>query len=101
MQVDGNWIDMCSIAIAILTAFIRPIRHRVRHGFFTMTLRNSISDLLSGASVMPFLLMIGAVVSSDLLAQALQTNKLYMAIGGIIGLFAVFAELLKPITDQG
>jgi len=95
MRFDGSWIDIISIVLALLASAIRPIRHKIRHGEFVVTFRDSVTDVLSGASILPFLLMIGAVFSSDLLKQALNTNKLYMAIGGLIGLFAVVAELSK------
>lgn len=95
MTLDGSWIDIASIVLALLASAIRPVRHKIRHGQFVVTYRDGVTDVLSGASILPFLLMIGAVFSSDVLKQALNTNKLYMAIGGIIGLFAVVAELSK------
>jgi hypothetical protein len=62
-----------------------------------MTLRDGINDALSGASVLPFVLMMAAVFSSQMLKAALETNKVYMGIGGLIGLLTIVAELLKPI----
>ena len=96
MIVDGNWVDITSLILAALTGLARPVRARISSGKWLTSAREVINDVLSGASVMPFVLMTISVVSSDALKAALETNKFYMAIGGLIGLVVIASEILKP-----
>ena len=95
MAIDGNWVDITSIVIVVLCVALRPLKAKKMTGSWRCTTRDLIVDGLSGSSIMPFLLMVGSVFSSQLLRAALETNKLYMAIGGLIGLVVVLGELVR------
>jgi hypothetical protein len=96
MSLDGNWVDITSILITILVGFHRPLRRRIFRGKWHCLSQEIIGDLLSGSSIMPFLLMLGSVFSSQILKTALETNKLYMGIAGLIGLVVIAYEIMKP-----
>jgi hypothetical protein len=95
MHIDGSWVDGSSLGVAILSGASKPFRHWLNSTTRDTETRKVIIDVLSGASLVPFLLMIGAVVSSDILTVALETNKLFMALGGIAGLLLTIAEIGK------
>jgi len=65
-------------------------------GIFGFETRQTIIDALSGASIMPFLLMFGSAFSTHIMRSALETNRIYMAIGCLVGLIALLGELLRP-----
>ncbi|HEX9172556.1 MAG TPA: hypothetical protein VF861_07835 [Telluria sp.] len=95
MWFDGNPIDMATISVAMLSCLIRPTRRYFRHAKPHFTYDKLVVDFLNGTVLVPFFLMVGAVFSQPLLQQVLRTNKLFMAVGGVIGLFFVLREYLK------
>jgi hypothetical protein len=54
-----------------------------------------VADLLNGAVVTPFLLMVGAVFSTTLLDYLRTTSPLMISLAGAIGLFFVLSELYR------
>jgi hypothetical protein len=50
-------------------------------------------DFLNGTAVVPFVLMIGSVISPTLFEFLQQTNMVFMGIAGGIGLLFVLGEL--------
>ena len=95
MSFDGNPFDMATIIVAFFTCFIRPIRK-----FFTkkqpvMSFQEFGLDFLNGTVVVPFILLIGSIFSKDLLEEAIRSNKLFFAIGGVIALLFVLKEYMR------
>jgi hypothetical protein len=87
--LDGNPVEMATFAVAAMTCLIRPIRRMCRHvpplpGFTTIAV-----DLLPGTAIVPFVLLIGSVFSSELLEATLRSNRLFLALGGVVGLMVV------------
>ena len=54
--------------------------------------------MLNGVMLVPFLMMVGSVFSSDLLKELLSSAKITLAIGGLAGLIFVLGELCKTKT---
>jgi uncharacterized membrane protein YdcZ (DUF606 family) len=92
VQFDGNPIDMATIVIAILTCFLRPARRLMKKTSPCFSYDKLVVDFLNGTVLVPFFLMVGAIFSKSILDEAVKSNKLFMAIGGVIGLFFVFRE---------
>lgn len=46
-------------------------------------------DFLNGTVIIPFLLLVGAVFSKFMLEEALRSGKMFLGIGGVIGLLFV------------
>lgn len=92
MTLDGNPYDMATIVVACVTCFIRPIRRFLTKKLPCFTLRDLVVDFLNGTVVVPFMLLVGATFSKAILDAALKSNKLFLTIGGVIGLFFVFRE---------
>src|SRR4051794_39523094 len=101
MIIDGSVVDMCSIGSAIIAPFVKPARmtyHKWRGeevAPFAFDRNQIVVDVLNGASLIPFLLLIGCVLSTDLLKAALETSRVFMGIGGLIGVIFVVAELCR------
>ena len=95
MHIDISWVDGSSLFVAVLSGAIKPFRHWRRGTTRRIDSRKIIIDVLSGASLVPFILIIGAVISSDILKIALETSKIFMALGGIAGVLLTVAEILK------
>jgi hypothetical protein len=99
MIIDGSLVDMCSIGAAIVAPSVKPIRvayHRWRGENvpqFKIDRNQIVIDVLNGASLVPFVLLVGCVLSTDLLKSALETSRVFMGIGGLIGIIFVTAEL--------
>lgn len=92
MQLDGNPFEMATIVVAAACSLIRPIRRWIKHTPTCFTFQETALDFLNGTVVVPFLLLIGAVFSKDLLRAVLDTNKLFLAVGGFIGLVFVVRD---------
>jgi len=87
---------MFSILVAAGVVFIRPIRRRFKGYKPCFDVRSCTKDLFNGVALVPLLLLIAAVFSKEIMQEALQTNKVFMAIGGCVGVIFVLGELLKP-----
>jgi hypothetical protein len=99
MIFDGSVVDVASIVAAAAAPFVKPVRIMIRNrrGIPTPPFRHTrgtiIVDVLNGASLVPFVLLIGCVGSTDLLKTALETSRVFMGIGGMIGVVFVAAEI--------
>lgn len=93
--LDGSAVDIWTVAVAITAIFIRPIRRRFSRITPCFNLTNCVSDFLNGATLVPFALLVGAVMSNAILAEALKTNKIFMALAGAIGMLYIVGELLS------
>jgi uncharacterized membrane protein len=89
---DGNPFDMATIGIAFFGCFIRPTKRAFKKKVACFTYRDMVVDFLNGTIIVPFFLLVGAAFSSTLLEEALKTNKLFLAVGGVIALLFVFKE---------
>lgn len=86
---------MATIAVAVLSCFIRPIRRRIKKFDQCFSYDKMVIDFLNGTVLVPFALLVGAIFSKTLLEEAMKSSKLFLAIGGIIGLFFVIREYLN------
>lgn len=83
---------MATILVAIITCVIRPIKRAIKKKPPCFTLRDVTVDFLNGTVIVPFTLLIGSTFSKSLLKDAVESNKLFFAIGGVIGLLFVLRE---------
>ena len=95
MTLDGNPYDMATIMVACTTCIIRPVRRYLANGNPCFNLRDAVVDFLNGTVIVPFALLVGATFSNAILQEALNSNKLFLTIGGVIGLMFVFREYFR------
>src|SRR3954447_15920509 len=90
MVIDRGWVDICPIGADVVAPLVNPIRvaYQKWRGEdvqkFAFDRNQIVIDALNGASLVPFLLLIGCVLSTDLLKAALETSRVFMGIGGLI-----------------
>jgi hypothetical protein len=114
MNIDGDDVTRASLLIAVLTPFVKPIRIaflRWQNGLSPGQVDESIAqrpyilrsriilDILNGASLVPFLLLVGSAVSPSLLKLALGTNRVFMGVAGLIGTIFVVGEIMTLSRD--
>jgi len=58
-------------------------------------IREVISDFLNGLCIGPFLVLLGAVFSTEVLTEAIRSGKVFFAFGGWIGLIYIVRELSR------
>lgn len=105
MTFDGSPLDIGIFLFAVVVAGIRAFIAYRLHGSCGVSTKSSTNDLLNALSLVPFAFMIGSIFSSQILKLALETQRIYMAVGGAIGAMAVASALLKkpkaqPVQDD-
>lgn len=80
---------MANIAVALLACLIRPARRAYKHKDVCFVYQDMVVDFLNGTVIIPFLLLVAAVFSKFMLEQALRSDKMFLGIGGVIGLLFV------------
>ena len=95
MQLDGNAMDMLTIAVGAATALLSPGKRWLNRQRPCFVREHAITDMMNGVMLVPFFMMVGSVFSSDVLQALLSSAKITVAIGGLAGLFFVIGELFK------
>lgn len=96
IPIDGSVADIGTIVCGLAAMLVKPIKRRWQGRKPCFTQRDLIVDFLNGATVPAFLLLVGSVVSSKILEEALKTAKTSMALAGVMGLIFIIREI---ITD--
>ncbi len=95
IEFDGNAVDMFSIGFGALAILVKAAARKINGSDSCFNTRESINDLLNGASLVPFGLMIGSVFSSQLMQELMTSAKLSLGLAGGIGIFFILGELFK------
>lgn len=95
IALDGNVVDMASIAMGLLLGAVRPYR-RWRSNVMPFFKRDKlINDILNGTMVVPFGLMLLSPFSQGINDLLMQSAKVTVSLGGAVGLTFVVAELFR------
>lgn len=95
MQIDGNFVDMLTIAVGVASVIIFPIRQWIAKRKPCFNRERAIIDMLNGAMLVPFGMMIGSVFSNTIMDEIIHSTKITLAISGVVGLIFVLGELFK------
>jgi hypothetical protein len=79
---------------------VRPIRRKIQNSGPCFTVNNIILDFLNGTVLVPFVLLIGATFSTAIFEEALKSNRLFLTVGGFIGLIFVVREFINGDASQ-
>lgn len=95
IDFDGNAADMASVGIGLLLSGVRPFRRwrLKRRPYFKRD--KLINDVLNGAMIVPFGLMMLSIFWPNLGIVLAQSAKVTLSLGGAVGLAFVLAELFK------
>lgn len=92
---DGNVVDMFAVAGGVIMPLLNAGKITWRKSAEHLTRDKFIIDMLNGVMIAPFAMMVLSVFSSEMMKLLTEASKLTIAIGGLAGLFFVFAELFK------
>ena len=85
--IDGNWVDVGSLDLALLYALWKA----KKHGRKKVSKATAI-DIANGASFFPLLLLGCSIVSSRLLTELMQANKLILSVAGLCALLSMLED---------
>lgn len=85
--IDGNWVDICSLLVALLYAFLKSLKRKTKKISKTTAM-----DIANGASLFPLLLLGVSAASSVLLTELLQANKLILSVAGLCALLSMLED---------
>lgn len=85
---------MATILVGLAALMVKPIQRRFKGKKPCWVSRDCIIDFLNGCALVPFFVLIMAVGSKAFLQEALNTNKVSLAISGMIGLIFVVKEII-------
>lgn len=83
--IDGNWVDMCSLVVALTYALWKANRRSPKK----FVSRSTSLDVANGTSLFPLLLLGLSLISSKLLNELMHANKLILSVAGICALLAM------------
>jgi hypothetical protein len=95
LALDGSAVDIATLGAAVVGLFVKPSIRAIKKKGPCFSVRDAIVDALNGSAMVPFALLIGSVMSSELLKIALSAHKIQMAIAGLIAIIILFRELVS------
>jgi hypothetical protein len=105
--IDGNWVDVVSLLVALLYAFSKARRDTVfslshpfgrpkKHLLLSRLIsRETGLDIANGCSLFPLLLLGLTIFSSRVLAALMSANKLILSVAGFCALLALLEDDFK------
>lgn len=89
IHIDGNWIDVCSVATGIL--YIAAQKYR-RTSPCKIISKQTGFDFANGAALFPLLILAFSVLSSDLVKSLVEASKMSLSIAGCFALLAILED---------
>jgi hypothetical protein len=89
---DGNLIEIATVLFGAVCVFIRPARRYFRGAKRRFVRRDCIIDFLNGATLIPFLLLIGSVFSTSIFNEVIH-SKMSISLAGSLGIIFIIGEL--------
>jgi hypothetical protein len=90
--LDGSWVDICSLAGALVYAAFRCYRTRKKGIQQRIVSKVTGIDVANGVSLFPLLLLCVGSISSSVLTALVQSNKLILSVAGIVAILAILDE---------
>lgn len=92
--IDGNWIDMGSLGVALIYALIKSLRRSKpgRGPMSSLVSKATAMDVANGTSIFPLLLLGLTIASSKILELLLTANKSILSVAGICALLAILED---------
>lgn len=86
-DIDGNWVDIGSLLVALVYAFRRAVRKGHKKISKTTAL-----DMANGASLFPLAVLALSILSSKLLSELMHSNRLILSVAGLAALLAMLED---------
>ena len=87
--VDGNWLDVISLIVAVIYAAHRKRKDPSRVKIIS---RDTGVDIANGVGIFPLMVLSVASVSSVALKRLVEGNKLILSVAGIVALLAILDD---------
>ena len=84
--IDGNWVDIGSLVVALLYAALRAYRKGTKK-----ISRRTAMDVANGTSIFPLLMLGVSGISSKVLSELMTSNKL-LSVAGVCALLALLED---------
>lgn len=94
--LDGNWIDIGSLVVAVLYAYCKG-----RKAGAPLVSKKTATLLANGTSFFPLGLLGLSLFSSKLLQELLQANRVILSVAGICALLAMLDDGSPEQTKTG
>jgi hypothetical protein len=94
IPIDGSVADIGTLLAGCCAMLVKPVKRRFKKAGPCFVSRDLIVDFLNGATVPSFVLLVGSVISSRILEEALKSGKVSMALAGFIGLIFITREII-------
>ena len=85
--IDGNWVDIGSLVVALLYAALRAYRKGTKK-----ISRRTAMDVANGTSIFPLLMLGVSGISSKVLSELMTSNKLILSVAGVCALLALLED---------
>ncbi len=93
--VDGNWVDMATIAVAILYAAFRCWLDKCRRSWESFA-----GDVSYGVVIFPMLLLSLTAISTKALQMLLTGNKIVISLAGLFSLIVILKRTFEKTNGQ-
>ena len=93
--IDGNGVDIATMIVGGLSTILRPTKRYFCDIEPCFSREKAINDMLNGVMLIPFSMMVGSIVSSEIMNQLMSSTKITVAIAGFVGLIFVVGEIFK------
>lgn len=89
IPIDGNWVDICSLASGLIYVVYRKIRRPTRTKWAS---KSTGIDFANGAAIFPLLVLTFCVLSSELVTGLVQASKMSLSTAGFFALLAILDD---------
>lgn len=93
--LDGNWVDMATLAMAMVYAAAKCRRNGDRRWIS----RDTGLRVAHGVALFPLLLLAVSSLSSAALDALLHSHKIILSVAGVVALLAILEE--EPAASAG
>ncbi|MGJ0507485.1 MAG: hypothetical protein ACR652_10170 [Methylocystis sp.] len=87
--LDGNWFDVLSLIGGIGYAVYRWRKCCPSRPFVT---KETGIDVANGVGLFPLLMLSFSIISSRVLTEVLQSNRLILSVAGVVALLAILED---------
>ena len=86
--IDGNWVDLSSIGIALVYASAKCIKTKGQK----LVSKTTALHFANSTSIFPLAMLATSVASSKILTALLSANKLILSVAGFCALLALLED---------
>lgn len=86
--LDGNWVDACSLLVAVIYAVYKSMRFKK----CKLISKQTGFNVANGAALFPLLMLGLSIFSARLMQELLSANKLILSVAGLVALLSLLED---------